>query len=175
MKKGLIQIYTGDGKGKTTSAVGLAVRAIGQGLKVCYIYFHKNPDKWGYAEQKILEKLGVKIFGFAKEHPFCDKKVSLESIRNECLKGLEFIKEIFRQKKYDILILDEVNISLRDGFLKEEEIINLLKMKPKSMELVLTGRGATKKLKEIADLVSEIKNIKHPFDKGIKGRKGIEY
>jgi cob(I)alamin adenosyltransferase len=173
--KGLIQIYTGDGKGKTTAAIGLTIRAIGQGLKVCYIYFHKNPDKWGYAEYKILKKLGVDVFGFAKEHPFCDRKVKLEDIRKECLKGLEFIKEIFQKNKYDILILDEINISLRDGFLKEEEVLEILKLRPKNLEIVLTGRNAPSKIMEVGDLISEIKEIKHPYKLGIKGRKGIEY
>lgn len=173
--KGLIEIYTGDGKGKTTAAIGLAIRAIGQGLKVCYIYFHKNPDKWGYAEYKILEKLDVDVFGFAKLHPFCDRGVNLESIRQECLKGLEFIKEIFQQNKYDILILDEINISLRDGFLKEEEVLDILKLKPENLEIVLTGRGAPSKIIEEADLISEIKEIKHPYKLGIERRKGIEY
>ena len=85
MKKiGLIQVYTGDGKGKTTAAVGLACRGRAHNLRVCYIYFHKDPDVWGYGEIKTLEKLGVDIFGFSKTHPFC-KDVSAEKVRRECL------------------------------------------------------------------------------------------
>ncbi len=173
--KGLIQIYTGDGKGKTTAAVGLSIRAISHGLKVCYIFFHKDPDKWGYGELKILKKLGIDVFGFAKKHPHFFENVNDEEMRQECLEALNFIRNINQQNEYDILILDEINISLRDGFLKEEEVLHLLNSKPENLEIVLTGRGCPMKLIEKADLVSEIKNIKHPFDKGIKGREGIEY
>ena len=173
--KGFIQIYTGDGKGKTTAAVGLAVRARGHDLKVCYVYFHKDPERWEYGEQRVLEELGVDVFGFAKEHPDFHKEIGPADIRKECLEGMEFVKRIYREKKYDILILDEIIISLRDGFLKEEEVLRILDSKPEDLELILTGRGASEKIIKRADLVSEIKNIKHPFDEGIKGREGIEY
>ena len=174
MEKGLIEVYTGDGKGKTTAVIGLACRATGHNLKVCFIYFHKNPERWGYGEFKILEKIGVDIFGFAKEHPHFDK-VEKEKLREECLKGIEFIKKIYKEKKYDVIICDEILISLRDGFLEEEEIIKIMEEKPENVELVLTGRYITEKIIEKADLVSEIKKIKHPYDKGIKSRKGIEF
>jgi len=174
MEKGLIEVYTGDGKGKTTAVIGLACRAIGHNLKVCYIYFHKNPERWSYGEFKILEKIGIDVFGFAKEHPYFDK-VEKEKLREECLKGIKFIKKIYKEKKYDVIICDEILISLRDGFLKEEEIIKIMEKKPENVELVLTGRIATEKIIEKADLVSEIKKIKHPYDKGIKSREGIEY
>jgi len=174
MEKGLIEVYTGDGKGKTTAVIGLACRATGHNLKVCYIYFHKNPERWGYGEFKILEKIGIDVFGFAKEHPYFDK-VEKEKLREECLKGIEFIKKIYKEKKYDVIICDEILISLRDSFLKEEEIIKIMEEKPENVELVLTGRIATEKIIEKADLVSEIKKIKHPYDKGIKSREGIEY
>jgi len=174
-RKGLIQVYTGDGKGKTTAAVGLACRACGHNLKVCYISFHKDPKRWGYGECKVLKKLGVDVFKFAEKHPHFYKNINSEDVRRECLKGMEFIKKIYREKKYDVLILDEINISLRDGFLKEEEFLDLLEKRPSSLDLVLTGRNATKRIIEKADLVSEIKKIKHPHDSGVKGRKGIEY
>ncbi len=173
--KGLIQVYTGDGKGKTTAAVGLACRARGQGLKVCYIYFHKDPEKWGYGELKILKKLGVTVKGFAEKHPHFYKKVTPKDVRKECLEGLKFVKKVYEKMEYDILILDEIIISLRDGFLKEKEILDVLNSKPEKLELILTGRDATKKIIKKADLVSEIKKIKHPYDSGMKGRKGIEY
>lgn len=173
--KGLIQIYTGNGKGKTTAAVGLSIRAISHGLNVCYIFFHKDPDSWEYGELRILKELGVEVYGFAKKHPYFSGVINEGEIRKECLKALDFIKEISRQNKYDVLILDEINISLRDGFLKEEEVIEILNSKPEKLEIVLTGRGCPEKLIEKADLVSEIKKIKHPFDKGLLGRKGIEY
>jgi len=173
-KKGLIQIYTGDGKGKTTAAIGLACRARGHNLRVCYIYFHKNPEKRD-GEHQVLKKLGVKVKGFAKRHPHFYKDVNEEEVRKACLNGLEFVKKIFQGNKYDILILDEILISLRDGFLKEEEVLDILNSKPEDLELVLTGRGLTENINKRADLVSEIKKIKHPYDSGIKRRIGIEY
>ncbi|MDP8258285.1 MAG: cob(I)yrinic acid a,c-diamide adenosyltransferase [Candidatus Aadella gelida] len=173
--KGLIQVYTGDGKGKTTAAVGLAVRARARGLKVCFISFHKDTDKRGPGEQAALEELGIDIFSFAKKHPRFHKEINPGEVRRECLEGLEFIMKIFREKKYDVLILDEINISLCDEFVKEEEVLETLDSKPENMELILTGRSATKKIIEKADLVSEIKNVKHPYALGTEGRKGIEY
>jgi cob(I)alamin adenosyltransferase len=173
--EGLIHIYTGDGKGKTTAAVGLAVRARGHNLRVGYIYFHKEPEKWEYTEHRILTELGVDTFGFAKRHPHFFKDVTSDEIRQECLEGLGFIKKIYQENKYDLLILDEINISMRDGFLKEDDIVEILEAKPEGLELVLTGRGAPQGIIDRADLVSEIKAIKHPYDIGIQRRKGIEY
>lgn len=172
MKKGLIEIYTGDGKGKTTAAIGLALRAKSHNLNVCFICFHKDIKR--YKEAKILKKIKIDLFSFARRHPFFEK-VDREKLRNECLDGINFIRKIFKEKKYDIVICDEILISLRDGFLKEKEIIEIMEEKPENIELVLTGRYVTEKIIENADLVSEIKKIKHPFDKGIKARKGIEY
>ncbi|MCK5580151.1 MAG: cob(I)yrinic acid a,c-diamide adenosyltransferase [Candidatus Omnitrophica bacterium] len=172
---GLIQVYTGDGKGKTTAAVGLAIRALGHGFKVCYISFHKNPEKWGYSEHAVLKKNGADVFALAGKHSLCNKRVHAASVREDCLKGLGFIKEILKGKKYDLLIIDEINISLRGGYLKTDEVISLLQEKPPDLEVVLTGRGAPVKLIKFADLVSRIKKVKHPYDKSIKRRKGIEY
>lgn len=175
MKKGLIQIYTGEGKGKTTAAVGQAIRAIGQGLKVGFVYFHKNPEEWDYGELKKLEELGIETKGFAKKHPHFYEETQEKTMREECLNGLEYIEKIFREDSLDVLILDEIIIALRDGYLEEEEILNLLSEKPEDMEVILTGRGAVKQLIEKADLVSKIKNIKHPFQEGLESRKGIDY
>lgn len=199
MKQGLIQIYTGGGKGKTTAAVGQVVRALGHNLRVCYISFFKDPAKWGYGRHSgrhfgdlpkghgeigMLRKWGVDVYHFALQHPYFCKKGDcppkrglspfLKKTREECLKALGFITEIFK-KDYDLIVLDEIDIALRDGFLKEDEILLLLKEKPKTTEVVLTGRGATPKLINLASLVTEMKKIKHPFDKKIKARKGIEY
>ena len=174
---GLVQIYTGDGKGKTTAAVGLAVRANAQGMRVCYMSFHKNPQYYKFGEQKNLKKLGINVRYFAKDHPMCwtDKNASHDELRDDCQKGLKFIEEVFKDKEYDLLIVDELNISVRDGFLKEKEVLAMIDRKPSQMELVITGRGATKKIMEKADLVSYIKAIKHPFKKGVASRRGIEY
>ncbi|MCM8770574.1 MAG: cob(I)yrinic acid a,c-diamide adenosyltransferase [Candidatus Omnitrophica bacterium] len=171
---GLIQIYTGDGKGKTTQAVGQAVRAAGCGFKICFIHFFKDPRRFAYGEDKVFKKIGIKVLHFVIQHPHFYPHLSKERIRKDCLKALEDIKKIFK-KNFDMLILDEINIALRDGFLKEKEVLSLLEDKPKKLHLILTGRGASRDLLKKADLVSEIRKIKHPFDKGIKAVKGIEY
>jgi len=174
-EKGLIQVYTGDGKGKSTAAIGQAVRAAGHGFKVGFVSFFKDPEVFGYGEFESLQKLGIRTFLFARRHPHFYKKISLDEVREECLKGIEFIKELFHDQSWDMLVLDEINIAVRDGFLKEEEILSLLEAKPERLELVLTGRGVTEKIIEKADLVSEIKEIKHPYEQGIGSREGIEY
>ncbi|MBU2101806.1 MAG: cob(I)yrinic acid a,c-diamide adenosyltransferase [Candidatus Omnitrophota bacterium] len=175
MRQGLIQIYTGDGKGKTTAAVGLAVRARGHNFKVGYIFFFKDPKKFGYAEIRLLKKLGVKVFGFSHKHPHFYKNLGSNSVRRECLKGMNFIKKICHAGSYDLLILDEILIALRDGFLSENEILEIMTLKPPDMELVMTGRGATGNIIKKADLVSVIEKKKHYLDKGVTKRKGIEF
>ena len=174
-KKGLIQVYTGAGKGKSTAAIGQAARAAGHGFKVGFISFFKDPEVFGYGEYNSLKKLGVKTFLFAKKHPHFYKELNPDDVCQECSKGLEFIKELFQDPSWDMLILDEIIIAVRDGFLKEEEVLSLLEAKPEKLELVLTGRGVTEKIIEKADLVSEVREVKHPYSQGIKGREGIEY
>ncbi|MEA3442578.1 MAG: cob(I)yrinic acid a,c-diamide adenosyltransferase [Chloroflexota bacterium] len=174
-EKGLTQIYTGDGKGKSTAAVGQAVRAAGHDLKVGLVTFFKDPEVFGYGEYRSLQRLGIKTFHFARKHPHFYKEVSMDEVREECLEGVEFIEELFKDKSWDILVLDEINIAVRDGFLKEEEVLSLLEAKPEKLELILTGRGVSEKIIEKADLVSEVKKIKHPYDQGIQKREGIEY
>ena len=179
-EKGLIQVYTGAGKGKSTAAIGQAARAAGHGFKVGFVSFFKDPEAFGpeafgYGEYKSLKKLGIKTFLFAKKHPHFYKELNPDDVCQECSRGLEFIKELFRDLSWDMLILDEINIAVRDGFLKEEAVISLLEKKPEKLELILTGRGATEKIIEKADLVSEVREVKHPYSQGIKSRKGIEY
>ncbi|MBU0683646.1 MAG: cob(I)yrinic acid a,c-diamide adenosyltransferase [Candidatus Omnitrophota bacterium] len=174
-RKGLIEVYTGEGKGKTTSAIGLACRARGHGQKVCYISFHKPvyPAKSG--ELVVMKKIGVDIYSFAEKSLCCSKDINFTEERGECLKGVRFIQKLFKSKKCDVLILDEIIISVRRNFLKEEELLDLLDAKPAEMELVLTGRGCPENVIKKADLISEVKKVKHPYDKGIEKRKGIEY
>jgi cob(I)alamin adenosyltransferase len=173
--KGLIQVYTGTGKGKSTAAIGQAVRAAGHGFKVAFVSFFKHPEEFGYGEYKSLEKLGIKTFLFAKKHPHFYKELNPEDVCQQCSKGLEFTKELFQDPSWDMLVLDEINIAVRDGFLKEDDVLSLLEAKPEKLELVLTGRGVTEKIIEKADLVSEVREVKHPYSRGIKSRKGIEY
>jgi len=172
---GLIHIYTGSGKGKTTSAVGLALRALSHGYKVCFSIFNKHPEKYGVTEIKSLEKLGVKIIRLTSEHPFFNKSITKESHKAQSENGIAALETLVHTEHFDMLIMDEILITIRDGFLEEERLIEFVKNKPQSLELVMTGRGATNQLIALADYVSEIKSIKHPIDKGITSRKGIEY
>jgi cob(I)alamin adenosyltransferase len=166
----VIQVYTGCGKGKTTAALGLALRALGAGKKVYLGQFIKGKC---YSELSALAKLkGVKIeqFGrgcFIKNAP-CKKDLDLADY------GLNRVKEIIAGRGFDLVILDEINIALKLKLLRLEDIISLIKNAPRKVELVLTGRYAPKRLINAADLVSEVREIKHYYRKGIKARKGIE-
>jgi cob(I)alamin adenosyltransferase len=171
----LIHIYTGTGKGKTTSAIGLCARALGHGFNVCYASFHKNPQKYGYNEMNSLNKLGAQVLNFAKGHPHLDPTMDIDKISNEALEGVQYLEKLVNKDNIDLLIMDEIIISVRDGFLDEQVLINFVKNKPKNLELVLTGRGATKELITLADYVSEVNCIAHPYEKGIESRKGIEF
>ena len=172
---GLIHIYTGDGKGKTTAAVGLAVRALGHGLKVCYVHFNKQPDLYGYNEIQSLRKLGAVVLGFTDGHGSFNASVTKESSRKDVLVGLAELEKYIQAENLDLLILDEILISVRDGVLDEDELLKFIAQKPAQLELVLTGRGASDGLIAAADYVSDIQKIKHPFDRKIYSREGIEY
>lgn len=172
---GLIHIYTGDGKGKTTSAIGLATRALGGRLKVLYTSFHKRPEKYGYTEMDSLRKLGATVVNFAKGHPKLDKTIDPEVTKRESSEALIQIMKMIKEESYDLLIMDEIMISVRDNYISEERLIEFIENKPTYTELVMTGRGATDRIIEMADYVSYIKKVKHPFDNGIMSRKGIEF
>jgi len=172
---GLIHIYTGEGKGKTTASVGLAVRALGHGLKVCYTHFNKQPELYGYNEIQSLQKLGAKMLGFTNGHWSFNSSVTQESSRNDVLSGLAELEKYIQTKNPDLLILDEILISVRDGVIEESELIEFISGRPAHLELVMTGRNASDGLIEIADYVSYIQKVKHPFDRKIYSREGIEY
>ncbi|GET35216.1 cob(I)yrinic acid a,c-diamide adenosyltransferase [Prolixibacter bellariivorans] len=174
-KRRLIHIYTGEGKGKTTAAVGLATRALGHGLSVCYISFHKDPEVYGYTEIKSLQKLGAEVYSFAKGHPGCCRRIPREALIDDAIRGMEHVEKMVASETFDLVIVDELNIAVRDHFIEEERVLKLIKNKPDSVELVLTGRGATEAVMEAADYVSYIRKIKHPYDEGITSRKGIEF
>lgn len=167
----MIQVYTGNGKGKTTAALGLALRAAGAGLKVYIGQFVKGKF---YSELNALKKFGnikVEQFGkgcFIKTEP-TQKDIDLAET------GLARIKEIIVKKSYDVIILDEINIALDLKLLKLEEAVKVIKGVPKRTELILTGRSAHPKILKIADLISEIKEVKHYYRKGVRARKGIEF
>ncbi|NQU95019.1 MAG: cob(I)yrinic acid a,c-diamide adenosyltransferase [Candidatus Omnitrophica bacterium] len=169
MKKGLVEIYTGNGKGKTTAALGLALRASGAGLKVYIVQFIKGKP---YSEIKSLKKIkNIKIEqcgrGCFIKKP-CNK--DFECAQN----GLISAEKNIMSKKYDLVILDEINVALKLGLVKTVDIINIIKNRPRSVELVLTGRYCPRSLFKYADLLTEMKEIKHPYQKGIKARLGVE-
>ncbi len=175
MKRGLVHIYTGTGKGKTTAAVGLGARALGQGFKVVYAHFMKRPELYGYHEIDSLKALGATIMGFTDGHPHFNKEVTPEMLKKQVADALVYLSGYLQSSPPDLLIMDEIVICVRDGFLDEAELINFIDAKPEGMELVLTGRGVTPGLIEKANYVSEINKVKHPFDEGIPSRKGIEF
>jgi len=170
LKKGMVQVYTGSGKGKTTAAWGQALRASGQGLRVAIVQFFKGK---GSGEAKMARKSKLAVYFFCPVHPFFGGK--REKLEKECREGLIFAKKIIMSKKYDLVILDEIIIAMKDRLIEINEVLDLIKKKPGGVELILTGRGAPKKITKHANLVTEMREIKHPYQKGIKGRKGIEY
>ncbi|MCM8784003.1 MAG: cob(I)yrinic acid a,c-diamide adenosyltransferase [Candidatus Omnitrophica bacterium] len=175
-KTGLVQVYYGRGKGKTTSALGLALRAWGWGRKIIIFQFFK-PKNLLSGEVKAIEKLGegIKIVRFGQRHPIFCKKIKKEKARNVLNKALKEIRHSLKVGNYDLVILDEILNAVDCDLISEGDIIELIKNKSKSTELIITGRPLVNKLREYADYISEIKEIKHPFQKGIKAREGIEY
>ncbi len=169
--KGQIHIYTGNGKGKTTAALGRVIGAAGAGKKVFIGQFLKSGD---YSEIKALKKLGdqvvVEHYGlgrFVKGHP------SKEDI-DAGMAGFKRVAQVVEKGEYDLVILDEGNIAVKYNIFSEQDLLDLLEKKPDHMEIVVTGRGATLTIMEKADLVVEMKAIKHYFQKGVEARVGIE-
>jgi cob(I)alamin adenosyltransferase len=171
---GLVQVYTGDGKGKTTAALGIALRAIGWGFQVYFIQFLKGKSTLKEGAFKALKKnfnFKHKAFGAGA---FIIKKPSRKDYE-EAKKALAFSRKVIMSKEYDLVVLDEITHAINLKLIAIEDVLDLIKNKPKNVELILTGRNAPKELLEIADLVTEMKMVKHPFEKGIYARKGIEY
>ena len=179
LEKGLVQIYTGDGKGKTTAAFGLALRAAGQGNKVL-IYQFLKPATLDVGERFAIELGAVRIRIETLDVPW-DMSGSLEDekvvsgVKGAISDALKKITQMAEKREYDVLILDEIVFCLSEGLAKLEDVRNLIDKRDSAVEVILTGRGATAELMELADLVTEMKNIKHPFDKGLPARRGIEF
>ena len=168
--KGLVHVYTGDGKGKTTAALGLAMRAVGQGMKVAFIQFLKG------------QPCGEHFF-VSQYHPFEIVQIGSgdifktpkEQLSQEAQQTLAYTEQQILSGKYDLVILDEILVAISQGFITIKQVLDLLDSKPSSVELVLTGRKAPPEIVQRADLVTEMLLIKHPFTEGTDARRGIEY
>lgn len=173
LSKGLVQVYTGFGKGKTTAALGLVARAQGQGLKVHVIFFMKGG--YPYGERQTLELLPNASFEvFGHEH-FVDPNNVQEEDREQARLALQAARDALGSGKYDLVVLDEVNVATSWKLIDVEDLLRLIDDKPPDVELVLTGRYADERLIDRADLVTEVVEVKHPYQQGIPARKGIEY
>lgn len=173
-QNGLVHIYTGDGRGKTSISLGMVMRAVGNNMSVLFCQFLKGQPT---SELNSLEKLGVKVLrvdGFEKFIAFMseNEKKDCKSAHQLCYNRM---KADFLSGEYDLVVLDEVMAAITLSMFSLDDIVSLVKSKPDNVELVLTGRDAPQELLDLADYVSEIKSVKHPYDKGIKARKGIEY
>jgi cob(I)alamin adenosyltransferase len=173
LKQGFVQIYTGNGKGKSTAAIGQAIRAAGFGLKTYIAQFMKEYPYNELVSLKLLsewitiEQFGGDEFVYKKELP---NEEQLDKARS----GLQTAKEKMLSGNYDLIILDEAIVAIYFKLIKTEELTELIKQKPKNVELILTGRYCPEELIELADLVTEMKEVKHYYQKGITSRRGIE-
>ena len=173
--KFLTIIHTGDGKGKTTAALGMLMRMVAHGWRVAMVQFMKNPDTFKYAENKLkdqFDNLDVFTMGAGFTWDTKDRTLDIQTT----LKTWDKAKEIMLSGQYRMVVLDEINYVIDYEFLKERNVIDFLQKRPKNFHLVLTGRNATQRLIQMADLVTEMKNIKHPYqEKNILAQKGIEW
>jgi cob(I)alamin adenosyltransferase len=168
--KGLVHVYTGDGKGKTTAALGLAMRAVGQGMKVIFIQFVKGlpcGEHLFVQQYKPFEIVQISIGDSFKK--------SKEQLSPEAQQTLAYAEQEIASGKYDLVVLDEIFVAINQGLISVKQVLDLLDAKPVSVELVLTGRKAPPEIVQRADLVTEMLMIKHPFTEGTSARRGIEY
>ncbi|MBM3474203.1 MAG: cob(I)yrinic acid a,c-diamide adenosyltransferase [Armatimonadetes bacterium] len=172
-RRGLLIVNTGNGKGKTTAALGLAFRALGHGLRVCMIQFIKG--KWNYGELKAARRfedlmeihtLGAG-FTWESENLGRDTRIAREA--------WDFAKQTIAQARHDLIILDELTYLIAYGMIDEAEVVGVLKARPKAIHVVVTGRNASPGLIEAADLATDMQSVKHPFDDGLEAQRGIEY
>ena len=169
--KGKVHVYTGEGKGKTTAALGLSLRAAGAGLRVFFAQFIKADE---YSEIKALKRFSdlitVEQFGLGG---FIGGNPSSEDIE-AAQKGVARVKDIISSDKYDVVVLDEANIAVNYKLISEQDLLDIIEAKPNNLELVITGRNASSKVMDKADLVTQMKAVKHYFQNGVEARVGIE-
>jgi cob(I)alamin adenosyltransferase len=185
LTRGLVQVYTGEGKGKTTAALGLALRAAGHGMRVVFIQFAKSPNGNGErgAAERLAPEVKLQVFA-APEWGDADKAPTgtpwwllppSEEDREKAQEGLEFARRVLAEGRCDVVVLDEIFAALKYELISLEQLMALIRERPPQVELVLTGRGAPPEVIEVADLVTEMRAVKHPFEQGVPARRGIEY
>jgi len=175
-KDGLVIVYTGNGKGKTTAALGMALRAVGYNYKICFIQFIKG--SWPYGEMESAKRLEPELELIIAGKGFVgiiDDKSPREDHVKIAKEAIQISKEKIQSGKYKIVILDEVNYAINLDLIDVNDVLELIKSKPENLNLVLTGNHAKNEIIEAADLVTEMKEIKHPFKSGIKAKKGIDF
>ena len=173
---GLVIVYTGGGKGKTTAALGLALRAVGHGKRVRMIQFIKG--SWHYGEMTSSSRLEPELEMVAVGKGFVgiiDDTSTIDQHRKVAGEAMAMAKRDMSSGKYDIVILDEINYAVHLGLVKEDDVMNVVRSKPDHVDIVLTGNHARPDIVEMADLVTEMREVKHPFKKGIRAREGIDY
>lgn len=173
LPRGLVQVFTGDGKGKTSAAIGAVIRALGHGLKVYIVFFMKGD--YPYGERSILSQLPnvtMESFGF---RDFTDPANIKPEEKEQAKRALAAAREAMLSGGYDLVVLDEVNLAVAFKLIELEEVLKFIEDKPQRVELILTGRRADSRLVKSADLVTEMLNIKHPYNEGVVARGGIEY
>lgn len=170
---GLVEVFTGDGKGKTSAALGIVLRALGHGLKVYIAYFMKGD--YPYGERRILSKLpDVEAVSFGGMEFVNPKNIKPKEVE-QAKRALAAAREAMLSGKYDLVVLDEVNLAAAWKLIEVDEVVRLIKDKPQNVGLILTGRQADPRLVELADLVTEMLKIKHPYDRGVTACEGIDY
>ena len=172
MEKGYIHVYTGNGKGKTTSAIGLGIRAAGAGLKVHMLQFMKGRR---YSELDSIEKIENFTYSQHGRDEFVNKQNPEKVDINLAKEGFSLAKKLIKSEKFDMIILDEINVAVDFNLIDIKDLMKLTENKPEKLELVLTGRFAHAEIQRIADYVTEMLEIKHPYQHGIQARKGIDF
>lgn len=172
-KRGLLQVYTGDGKGKTTAACGLCVRARGHGLDVCFVQFVKGGVPSG--ELSVLSEIGVEVVRPAEKSSGLMTGQPTQADRDAAAEAWEVARRAIASGGWDVVVLDEICVALEHGLLDVGEVVEALRARPEQVEVVCTGRNAQASLLSAADLVTEMRAVRHPYDEGIGARRGIEF
>jgi cob(I)alamin adenosyltransferase len=172
LERGCVQVYTGNGKGKTTAALGLAFRAVGRGLRVCMFQFIKGGGQYG--EHLMAEKLAPLLTIIQSGRPGWVNTKDITEDRKVAQAALVQATELLMSGRYDVMIMDEINGAVGFGLIDVEQVLELIRLKPERVELVLTGRNAKEQVMAVADLVTEMRDIKHYYAAGVPARTGIE-